>query len=172
VIDRVGDLRADLKEPALVPDMPNVPAALLSDRADLRLLQSVIVHLRVILDRLDCFGAAFAVTHPQDGEDRRAATPIAPEPPPGIVPLSEALARLVDVLPGLKAALDRQADPRPEPLVYRKADAARLCGMSVRLWERLLAAGKAPKPVAYAGKCPLWTKEALERWLKAGGGRI
>jgi hypothetical protein len=97
--------------------------------------------------------------------------PEATELPPGIVTLGEALARLVDILPGLKAALDRQADPRPEPLAYRKSAAAAMCGMSVRLWERLLSAGRAPKPDAHAGKCPLWTKSTLEEWISRGGSK-
>jgi hypothetical protein len=65
--------------------------------------------------------------------------------------LAGVLEELAAILPGLKAALDRQADPRPEPLAYRKADAARMCGMSVRLWERLAAAGRAPRPDAEIG---------------------
>jgi hypothetical protein len=107
-----------------------------------------------------------------DGAPEAAARPPeAAELPPGIVTLAEALARLVDILPGLKAALERQADPRPEPLAYRKPDAAKMCGMSIRLWERLLSAGKAPKPDAHAGKCPLWTKSTLEAWIARGGSQ-
>jgi hypothetical protein len=97
--------------------------------------------------------------------------PEAAELPPGVRPLARILEELADTLPGLKAALDRQADCRPEPLVYRKPDAARLCGMSARTWERLLSAGKAPRPDAYAGKCPLWKKSTLEAWISRGGSK-
>jgi hypothetical protein len=91
--------------------------------------------------------------------------------PPGVRTLAEILEKLADTLPGLKAALERQADRGPEPLAYRKSDAASMCGMSVRLWERLLSAGKAPRPDAYAGKCPLWTRATLEAWISRGGSR-
>jgi hypothetical protein len=97
--------------------------------------------------------------------------PAAANLPEGVRTLAEILEKLADTLPGLKAALDRQADCRPEPLVYRKADAAAMCGMSTRLWERLLSAGKAPRPDAYAGKCPLWKKSTLEAWISRGGSK-
>jgi predicted DNA-binding transcriptional regulator AlpA len=97
--------------------------------------------------------------------------PEAAELPPGVRLLADTLEKLADTLPGLKAALDRQADRGPEPLAYRKADAARLCGMSARTWERLLSAGKAPRPDAYAGKCPLWKKSTLEAWIARGGSK-
>jgi predicted DNA-binding transcriptional regulator AlpA len=58
-----------------------------------------------------------------------------------------------------------------EPLAYRKRNAATLIGISVRTLERLLAAGKFPRPDAHAGKCPLWTRESLSRWITEGGGR-
>jgi hypothetical protein len=92
-----------------------------------------------------------------------------PESPSGTITLAEVLAKLADTLPRLQAALDRPA--RPEPLAYRKADAASMCGMSVRLWERLLAAGKGPKPDAFAGRCPLWKRSTLEAWISRGGSR-
>jgi hypothetical protein len=58
-----------------------------------------------------------------------------------------------------------------EPLAYRKRSAATLIGISVRTLERLLAVGKFPRPDAHAGKCPLWTRESLGRWIAEGGGR-
>jgi hypothetical protein len=94
-----------------------------------------------------------------------------PEAAEATVALARALAELPAILTGLREALDRQSDRRPEPLAYRKPDAARMCGMSVRLWERLLSAGKAPRPDAHAGRCPLWTRQTLERWLAQGGSR-
>ncbi|MGP0065932.1 MAG: helix-turn-helix transcriptional regulator [Isosphaeraceae bacterium] len=89
--------------------------------------------------------------------------------PPGNTTLAESLAKLVAILPRLADALDTQN--RPEPLAFRKADAARLCSMSVREWERMRAAGKAPRPDAHAGKCPLWTRSTLEAWIARGGSK-
>jgi predicted DNA-binding transcriptional regulator AlpA len=95
--------------------------------------------------------------------------------PTDVVRLTDALAELTAMLPGLKAALERQPETKPRgepPLAYRKAAAARMCGMSQRTLERLLSGGRFPRPNAYAGKCPLWTRATLERWLGEGGGRI
>lgn len=58
-----------------------------------------------------------------------------------------------------------------EPLAYRKADAARLLGISARTLERLASAGRFPRPDAHAGKCPLWTRSTLEAWIARGGSR-
>ena len=91
--------------------------------------------------------------------------------PPEAAGLPETLSALAVILPRLADALDRQADRGPEPLAYRKVDAAGMCGMSTRLWERLLSAGKAPRPDAYAGKCPLWTRATLEAWIARGGSK-
>jgi len=94
----------------------------------------------------------------------------APESPEDVT-LADALAKLTAILPGLKAAIESK--PRAEPpLAYRKAAAARMCGMSQRTLERLLSARKFPRPDAHAGKCSLWTRATLERWLAEGGGRI
>jgi hypothetical protein len=107
-----------------------------------------------------------------DGAPEAAGRPPeAAELPEGVTTLAQALSELVAILPGLKAALDRKADPRPEPLVFRKAEAARLCGMSPRTWERLRSAGKAPRPDAFAGKCPLWRRSSLEAWIARGGSK-
>jgi hypothetical protein len=91
------------------------------------------------------------------------------ELPSGTITLADALGKLSAILAVLEAAVNRQA--RPEPLAFRKADAARMCGMSVRLWERLVSAGKAPRPDAHANRCPLWTRRTLEHWLAQGGSR-
>ena len=98
------------------------------------------------------------------------ATPPTLTDQPEAPELADTLAKLTAILPGLKAAIESK--PRGEPpLAYRKAAAARMCGMSQRTLERLLSAGKFPRPDAYAGKCPLWTRATLERWLADGGGR-
>jgi hypothetical protein len=88
------------------------------------------------------------------------------------ITLAEALQALARELPALRAVIERQADPRPAPLVYRKADAARMCGMAVRTLEYLASAGKFPRPDAFAGRINLWTRATLERWVREGGGRL
>jgi hypothetical protein len=104
---------------------------------------------------------------------REAASgaPEAAESPWGKFTPAGALQALLAELRALRAALEDRAHPGHEPLAYRKRDAARMCGMSLRLWERLLAAGKAPRPDAYAGKCPLWIRSTLLRFLAEGGAR-
>jgi hypothetical protein len=39
------------------------------------------------------------------------------------------------------------------------------------LLERLASAGKFPRPDAHAGRCPLWTRATLERWVNEGGSK-
>jgi hypothetical protein len=91
--------------------------------------------------------------------------------------LTETLHELAGTLAALKTTLEsdapkRQAPPSEPPLAYRKAESARLIGISPRLLERLLSAGKFPKPDAYAGRCPLWTRATLSAWIGEGGGQI
>lgn len=73
--------------------------------------------------------------------------------------------------PARPEAASEAAGRSLEPLAFRKKTAAALVGISVRTWERLLAAGKAPRPDARAGKAPLWTRATLERWLAQGGSQ-
>jgi hypothetical protein len=113
--------------------------------------------------------------HPQPGRaegvavDRKVHSNLTAEAPAGPRNLTEVLAELARLLPRLAEALERQV--RPAPLAHRKPAAAAKCGISVRHWERLLSAGKAPRPDAHAGRCPLWTTQTLERWLAQGGSR-
>jgi hypothetical protein len=72
----------------------------------------------------------------------------------------------------LNFKLSDAAAPVNAPLAYRKRSAALLLDISVRTMERLLAAGQFPKPDAYAGRCPLWTRPTLESWLSQGGGSM
>jgi predicted DNA-binding transcriptional regulator AlpA len=73
----------------------------------------------------------------------------------------------------IKTTTDREpAKPMIEPLALRKRSAARLLGISERTIERLIAAGKFPRPDAQAGRCPLWTPQSLIQWIANGGGRI
>lgn len=92
--------------------------------------------------------------------------------PEGVTTLAAALHELAAIMPGLRAALERTARPIEPPVAFRKQAAARLVGISPRLLERLLAAGRFCKPDAHAGRCPLWTRATLERWVAAGGGQI
>ncbi|MGO9923167.1 MAG: helix-turn-helix transcriptional regulator [Isosphaeraceae bacterium] len=92
--------------------------------------------------------------------------------PEGVTTLAAAMHELVGILPGLRLALERTARPVEPPVAYRKQEAARLVGISPRLLERLLSAGRFCKPDAHAGRCPLWTRATLEEWVRQGGGRI
>ena len=93
--------------------------------------------------------------------------------PEGITTLAEALAELAAILPGLRQALERQADNRPriEPLAYRLDELADALGVSRRAIERERAAGRFPKPDAIVGKMPLWRVETARAYLERGGRR-
>jgi len=98
--------------------------------------------------------------------------PVAPEPTEPIS-LAESLARLADILPRLAQVLERaETRSQTQRLALRLDEVAQAIGVSRRALERLLAAGRFPRPDAHAGKCPLWTRPTLERWLAQGGGRI
>jgi predicted DNA-binding transcriptional regulator AlpA len=73
--------------------------------------------------------------------------------------------------PDRREAATEAAGRTLEPLAFRKKMSADLIGISVRTLERLASAGKFPRPDAYAGKCPLWTRSTLETWIEGGGSR-
>jgi hypothetical protein len=106
--------------------------------------------------------------------DSRHDHPTVPTPadkdlPEGTITLADALAELVDILPGLKAALDRQSgQPR---LAYRLDELAAALGMSRRALERERAAGRLPKPDLQIGLAPLWKPSTLEAWITRGGSK-
>ena len=77
-----------------------------------------------------------------------------------------------DVLAELAAKSDIARRINESYSAFRKSTAARLLDISERTIERLSSAGKFPRPDAYAGRCPLWTRPTLERWVRDGGGRI
>jgi hypothetical protein len=58
-----------------------------------------------------------------------------------------------------------------KPLAHRKMTVCRMIDISSRTLDRLIGAGRFPRPDAYAGKAPLWRHETLERWLSQGGSR-
>jgi predicted DNA-binding transcriptional regulator AlpA len=71
-----------------------------------------------------------------------------------------------------KATTDPEAaKPIIAALALRKRSAAKLLDISERTIERLLAAGKFPRPDAHAGRCPLWTPRSLIQWIAEGGGQ-
>jgi predicted DNA-binding transcriptional regulator AlpA len=52
-------------------------------------------------------------------------------------------------------------------LLLRAAEAARLCGTSVRTWRNWDIAGKIPQPVR-VGRKIFWRPEELKAWIAAG----
>lgn len=68
------------------------------------------------------------------------------------------------------------ADPTPNgaapdgaallPLLVRRREAARLCGLSPAAWDRLCSAGRTPVPIRL-GSAVLWSVEQLRAWVAA-----
>jgi predicted DNA-binding transcriptional regulator AlpA len=56
-----------------------------------------------------------------------------------------------------------------ERLTYRIYEVAAAIGVSRRTIERERSAGHFPQPNLHIGKAPLWTREAIDRWIKQGG---
>jgi hypothetical protein len=54
-----------------------------------------------------------------------------------------------------------------EPLAIRGAEAARLIGISPRLWRAMDAAGKIPRG-RRLGRAKIWPVDELREWLRAG----
>jgi hypothetical protein len=66
------------------------------------------------------------------------------------------------------AAPDRLAAAGIEPALTLD-DWARALSCSRRGVERLLSAGKLPKPDFHAGRCPRWHAASVRAWLARGG---
>jgi hypothetical protein len=62
--------------------------------------------------------------------------------PEGVKPLIAVPQERTVIPPGTKAAHDSQAAPTEAPPAFRKHESNRMCGVSSRLLERLLAVGK------------------------------
>jgi hypothetical protein len=62
--------------------------------------------------------------------------------PEGVKPLAAVPQERVAIQPGSNATHDGQAAPAETPLAFRKQESNRMCGVSSRLLERLLAIGK------------------------------
>jgi predicted DNA-binding transcriptional regulator AlpA len=60
-----------------------------------------------------------------------------------------------------------------ERLTLRFDEVAAALGVSRRLLERELSAGRFPRPDLHIGRVPLWRPETVRRWLDSqGGGQI
>jgi hypothetical protein len=66
----------------------------------------------------------------------------------------------LDVQPGRV-----DAKPAVERLAMRFAEVAQTLGVSRRLLERELSAGRFMKPDLYIGRVPLWRVESIRAWL-------
>lgn len=53
------------------------------------------------------------------------------------------------------------------PLLVRRREAARLCGISPATWDRLVSAGRTPAPLRVGGVL-LWRVSELASWTEAG----
>jgi hypothetical protein len=96
--------------------------------------------------------------------ERASSTPrVDPTAPSLPLPTTDRRIRLVDAMPPTDAATER--------LAYRRKEAARLFGISVRAWDQLVSAGIAPKAdlVLGRGRLRLWSRALLVRWIADGG---
>jgi predicted DNA-binding transcriptional regulator AlpA len=57
-------------------------------------------------------------------------------------------------------------DGRPMTLLLKGKDCAALCSVSLRTWQRWVAAGEAPRPV-YICNAPRWVAAEIEAWVDA-----
>ncbi len=66
-----------------------------------------------------------------------------------LTPRPDGPAPAAELLPAAPAA--------PPPLLVRRREAARLCGLSPAAWDRLVSAGQTPAPVRL-GSAVLWAR--------------
>ena len=52
-------------------------------------------------------------------------------------------------------------------LLVGRIESARLCGVSPASWDRLVAAGKTPRPLKLGGRV-VWRRTDLEAWIAHG----
>jgi len=94
------------------------------------------------------------------------AGPDRPKP----IPLADTLARLADILPRLARVLERtEGRTQNHRLTLRIEELAEAIGVSRRVLERELSAGRFPKPDLRIGKMPLWRVETVRDWLERPG---
>jgi hypothetical protein len=89
----------------------------------------------------------------------------------GTISLAGALAELSRTLPGLKAALERQASPPVDRMTLRLDELATALGVSRRVLERERSAGRFPAPDLSVGRMPLWKPQTIRAWIEGGGRR-
>jgi hypothetical protein len=54
----------------------------------------------------------------------------------------------------------------PARLAYREREVARMLGISLRLWQRAVHAGRAPRAdIRLSGRVKLWSRDLLLRWI-------
>jgi len=90
------------------------------------------------------------------------------------VSLPDVLRALPQVLTRLVHALDAAKKPQREPiprLAFRKSSVAKMCDLSTRTIDRLIASGRFPRPAAHAGRCPLWECGQIIGWIANGGSK-
>ncbi len=89
---------------------------------------------------------------------------------PERVALADIVAKLVAILPGLKAVIERK--PPVDRMAFRLDEVADSIGMSRRAIERERSAGRFPSPDLHIGKAPLWRPQTISTWLDSQkGGR-
>jgi predicted DNA-binding transcriptional regulator AlpA len=71
-----------------------------------------------------------------------------------------------DVAPNGASALAAETAALP-PLLVRRREAVRLCGLSPAGWDRLVSAGRTPAPIRL-GSAVLWSTDELRAWVAAG----
>lgn len=57
---------------------------------------------------------------------------------------------------------------KPVPLLINRDEAARLCCVSVRTWQRREHEGLTPAPVSFGSRKVLYNRAELQDWINAG----
>lgn len=57
------------------------------------------------------------------------------------------------------------------PDMLTRDEAAALAGVTPQTWSEYVARGRAPKPAAYIGRTPLWSRAEVEEWLATRPGQ-
>jgi predicted DNA-binding transcriptional regulator AlpA len=61
--------------------------------------------------------------------------------------------------------MSSQASLPDSRLVYHIADIMKGLGISRRTLERLRATGEFPAPTKMLGRCPVWSRPTVDKWL-------
>jgi len=87
-----------------------------------------------------------------------------PIEPPAAPPIADALVELNRLLSRLAEALERSAAPPVDRLALRLGELAQSLGISPRLLQAEVAAGRFPRP-RKIGRASVWPVEALREFL-------